>query len=64
MSASMRRALKILSAVADLGFDKRKPEDREKRSSLIQGLMLTKYERAKLQAQREKEALNVQTETI
>lgn len=48
MSVSMRNAINILNAVADLGFDLKKPEDREKRSSLIQGLLMTKYDRAKL----------------
>lgn len=58
---SMQVALKLLGFVADAGFDKNKPDDREKRSSLIRGLFMTKYERAKLNTQ--KEAENVETET-
>ncbi len=61
---SMQVALKLLASVADVGFDLKKPEDREKRSQLVKGLFTNKYEYAraeKLALAKEKE--NVQTET-
>lgn len=62
MSTSMRRAIKILNLVSGLGFDKTKPEDREKRSSLVHGLLMTKYDRAR--AQKEQENVQAQAEVV
>ena len=64
MSASMRRAIKILNLVSGFGFDRKKPEDQEKRSSLVYGLLMTKYERARHTAKLQREAEIVKTETI
>jgi hypothetical protein len=44
----MQVALKILNSVADTGLSPRNPEHKEKRSSLIRGLFMNKYERARL----------------
>ena len=57
----MRKAIKLLNGVASVGFDLKKPEDQEKRSSLIRGLFMNKYDRAKLSLA-QKESKNVQTE--
>jgi hypothetical protein len=54
----MKKAIKILGGVADVGFDLKKPEDRQKRHELVAGLFdLFGYHK------KEKEAENVETET-
>lgn len=42
MCHNMRKAIKILNSVADVGFNRRNPEGQAKRKELITGLFFSK----------------------